>query len=291
MRIAILGASGFVGRKLGKRLVASGHEVNGFVLKSNNDKSIGFPCYSIDRIATNDKSVSQPYDAIVNLAARRSTKYLPYSYEEVHLYTYEIPKNFIDAISSAESLVINASTYIQDFQGKVGPSVDSYSAAKVKLSEYLARYSETQKMSIVDLYFFTIYGNGDRQSHLIPSLLEAAKSEKEISLSPGFQLINLIHVDDVVENICRALLRPKLLGYQQHRVWEDDYSTVREIVARIEASIQRQIPCNWGSRDYNGHEMMTVWPFPYTQIPDFCNAIKFEDGIKATWDSLNAAGV
>ena len=290
MRIAILGASGFVGRKLGKRLAASGHEVNGFVLKTKDDNSLGFPCYSIDKIAAKYKAVSQPYDSIINLAARRSTKYLPYSNEEVHLYTYEIPRNFIASISSAESLVINASTYIQDFQGKVGLSVDSYSAAKVKLSEYLARYSETQKISIVDLYFFTIYGDGDRQSHLIPSLLEAAKSEKEISLSPGFQLINLIHVDDVVENICRVLMRPKSLGYQQHRVWEDDYSTVREIVARMEESIQRAINCNWGSRDYNGHEMMTVWPFSYTQIPDFCKAIKFEDGIKATWDSLNVLG-
>ncbi len=290
MRIAILGASGFVGRKLGKRLATSGHEVNGFALKASEDNSLGFPCYSIEKVAENYKDVSQPYDAIINLAARRSTRYLPYSDEEVNLYTFEIPRSFIASTSSAESLVINASTYIQDFQKKVGLSVDSYSAAKVKLSQYLARYSETQTISVLDLYFFTIYGNGDHQSHLIPSLLEAAKSEKEISLSPGFQLINLIHVDDVVENICRALLRPRLLGYQQHRVWEDDYSTVREIVARIEASIQREIPCNWGSRDYNGHEMMTVWPFTYAQIPDFCNAIKFEDGIKATWDSLNAAG-
>lgn len=291
MRIAILGASGFVGRKLGKKLASYGHEVNGFVLKPSHDQSIGFPCYSIDKIATNGNAVSKSFDAIVNLAARRSTKYLPYSDEEVFSYTYEIPRDFIASTSSTDSLVINASTYIQNFQGKVGLSVDSYSSAKVKLSEYLARYSETQKISVIDLYFFTIYGNGDRPSHLIPSLLEAAKGEKDISLSPGFQLINLIHVADVVENICRALLRPRLLGYQQHRVWEDDYSTVREIVARIEASIQRKINCNWGSRDYNGHEMMTVWPFPYTQVPDFYNTIRFEDGIKAAWDSLNEPGV
>ena len=201
----------------------------------------------------------------------------------VRQFNFEIPKDFIIRASGPGTLVVNASTYIQNFNGGDGYTVDSYGAAKQELTRFLMEESEVRGIKALDLYLFTIYGIGDRSSHLVPSLISAAKKGESISLSPGHQLMNLIHVSDVVRNFTNALSTTGEFSYRRHFVWGEEYFTVRSLVKSIEFIAQVSIDCLWGERPYAGHEMFEPWTIPMTQIPSFNVQVSLDQGLRELW--------
>ena len=287
MKIAILGARGFIGGNLGRLLISYGHEVTGYVLNPELGARIGFDCKSVYDLLNSRIGAEPGYDVTINLAARRATRAQPFTESQVNDFTYEIPREFILRTAGSDTLVLNSSTYIQNFGGATGHTVDSYGASKEKLSRFLEGESSHHKFRTIDLFFFTLYGAGDRPNHLVPLLLDAALTGKRISLSPGNQLMNLLYVEDAIENILKSINEVQLTDYQKNYVWSSEYFSVRELVERIQSSIGREIDCAWGERDYVGHEMMQPWAIPMEQLPGFTAPTILEDGIKKVWKSIS----
>lgn len=284
MKIAILGAHGFLGQKLCPALIAQGHEITGYVLNPEQVIAGEFEYKSVRELFTGPISGASPYDVTINLAARRSTRNQPFTESQVHEFTYEIPKEFILRTSNPQTIVVNASTYIQNFEGQTGQTVDSYGAAKEELSQFLEKESGLNRFKTRDLFFFTLYGIGDRPGHLVPLLLDAAKSGGAITLSPGHQLMNLLYINDAVQNILECISQTPHSSYSKNYVWSDEYFSVRELVARIESTIDLEINATWGGREYVGHEMMQPWPIPMMQLPNFAAPTNLEKGIMQTWN-------
>jgi nucleoside-diphosphate-sugar epimerase len=285
MKIAVLGAMGFLGANLSQHLVAQGHSVTGFVLDLPQKKLDGLEYESVTNLLDPSYSAGAGFDVSINVAARRSTKMSSVSSEDVFKYTYLIPKEFFLKTTSTNSLAINASTYIQNFHGILGQTVDSYGAAKQKLSEFLELTSQADYFRVLDLFLFTVYGRGDRQNHLVPTLLSGARTGAFIDLSPGHQLMNLIHIQDVIENFARALNFNSLERYVKHNLWSNQYLSVRNLVSIIENVTGHQVNCNWGARSYVGHEMLEVWPIPMELVPGFAARVSLQDGIMDLWTS------
>jgi len=283
MKIAILGANGFLGRNLSNALHLEGHEVVGFVLDPPKVRDFQIEYRSIKELMGGIEPKGSHFEIVINLAARRSTRTQLLTDEEIDTFTFEIPKAFFLKTASQGSLILNASTYIQNFQGQPGRTVDRYGKAKEKLSLFLESGSLPENSMILDLYFFTIYGSGDRANHLVPSLLDAARSGRPIDLSPGNQLMNLLYIDDAVRNLLQCLRVPRKMGYQKYFLWSENYFSVRELVSNIESVVDKSIDCNWGAREYAGHEMMTVWPIPMGQLPSFSEKVVLTEGISKIW--------
>jgi nucleoside-diphosphate-sugar epimerase len=283
MKVAVLGSSGFIGTNLSQRLLAEGHDVTGYVLELPSSKIDGVRYQLISRLLDSSKSCERNFDVSINLAARRSTKAAFFSPEEVHEYSFRIPKEFILKTASPQSLIINASTYIQNFEGVAGSTVDPYGAAKQELTKFLELESQEYSLRVLDLFLFTVYGPGDRQSHLVPTLIDGASSGAKIDLSPGFQLMNLIHIQDLVDNMVRALNFNSPNRYVKHNLWNEDYFSVRELVSIIEKTTETEIHCNWGGLKYAGHEMFQPWPIPMELFPGFKVKMSLQEGIRDLW--------
>jgi nucleoside-diphosphate-sugar epimerase len=282
LKISILGAAGFLGQNLARRLVSDGHQVTGYILNpSKND--LGFESKSIlSFLDSNSLSVPNS-DVTINLAARRSTRNQPITEAEVNKFTYEIPKEFIMRTAGPETIVLNASTYIQNFAGETGRTVDSYGSAKEKLSRFLEKQSMTSGFRTRDLFFFTLYGLGDRPNHLVPLLLDAARLGNRVQLSPGDQLMNLLYVNDATQNILNCITSGEEISYGKNYVWAENYITVKQLVSAIESTTGRKINCEWGAREYAGHEMMKPWPIPMPQLNNFVAPTSLEEGISIIW--------
>lgn len=274
---------GFLGRELSKSLARQGHEVTGFVIHPPLIQQESFLCRPISSLKGRDTSPEDDFDVVINLAARRSTKSNPLSEAMVREFTFNIPRDFILRASGVGTLVLNASTYIQNFKGVDGSTVDTYGAAKQELTRFLMEESEIRGFRTLDLFLFTVYGIGDRPNHLVPSLISAAKKGEGISLSPGHQLMNLIHVNDAVRNFTNALSTNEQFSYRRHFVWQEDYFTVRSLVSSIESIAGVSIDCLWGERPYAGHEMFEPWGVPMPQIPSFESRISLEQGLRELW--------
>jgi nucleoside-diphosphate-sugar epimerase len=283
MRIAILGAHGFVGKRLFGQLRSLGHEVFGYVLNPISDCQGDCHCHSVFKLIDSPVERSAKYDVVVNLAARRTTRFHKFTDEQVEEFTFKIPREFFLRASGPETLIINSSTYIQNFRGVTGNSVDMYGASKQKLSQFLEGQLQTNSNRTLDLFFFTLYGVGDRPSHLVPLLLDAARSGERLSLSPGHQLINLLYIEDAISNIVRAIQVNTGFGYEKYYMWENEYFSIRELVGRIQLEIGREILCDWGKSGYFGHEMMEVWPVPMEQFPQFEANTSLDEGIRKLW--------
>lgn len=283
MNIAILGSSGFLGRNLSQRLLVEGHDVTGFVLEIPKSKIDGMRYQLISRLLESSKTYERDFDVSINLAARRSTKAAFFSPAEVHDYSFRIPKEFFLKTATPQSLIINTSTYIQNFEGVTGRTVDAYGASKQELTKFLELESHENSFRVLDLFLFTVYGPGDRQAHLVPTLIESAFSGVNIDLSPGYQLMNLLHIQDLVENMTRALTFRSTEKYVKHNLWNEDYFSVRELVSIIEKTTKNKVHCKWGGREYAGHEMFQPWPVPMELFPEFKVKISLEEGIKHLW--------
>ena len=287
MKIAILGAGGFLGQNLGLKLANDGHQVTGYVLDPSKIAP-GFECQSVYSLIETSAAIAPKFDVTINLAARRSTVSAPLSDDQVNEFTFEIPKRFFLKTAAVDTVIVNMSTYIQNFAGDRGRTVDSYGAAKERLSNFLETYSPIMDFKTRDLFFFTLYGVGDRPNHLVPLLLEAAKTGNQRALSPGHQLMNLLYIDDAVQNILNCISLLDETPYRKSFVWDQKYFSVRDLVSTIESVIGKKINCAWGGRDYAGHEMMNPWPIPMEQLTGFMNPTNLNEGILKLWQ-LNLA--
>jgi nucleoside-diphosphate-sugar epimerase len=180
-------------------------------------------------------------------------------------------------------LILNTSTYIQNFMGIEGHTVDTYGAAKQMLTQFLMEKSKVYGFRSLDLFLLTIYGIGDRPNHLVPSLISAARAKEGISLSEGNQLMNLMHINDIVNNFTNAIHTTNEFSYRRHFVWQEDYITVRALVGYIESVAKIKIDCLWGKRPYAGHEMFEPWNIPMTQIPQFESRVNLHQGLSELW--------
>jgi len=287
MKVAILGARGFLGSNISKVLSSRGYEVTGYLLDQAPNNRPGIVYKPIQTYILSKQE--SDFDIVINLSAKRSTHLTPILNSEVRRCNFEIPRDFILKAAKPGATIINTSTYIQNFEGKAGETVDYYGETKEELSQFIMQFSQNQRIKVIDLFLFTIYGFGDRPTHLIPLLLKAGLSGEKIPLSPGNQLMNLLYIEDLVENLVGCLHNPEITGYNRFFLWEKHYYTVREIVETIENSIKMKINAGWGERKYSGHEMFSPWPIPMPQLPGFVAPTSLEKGLISTLDQLQKA--
>jgi nucleoside-diphosphate-sugar epimerase len=211
---------------------------------------------------------------------------VPVPDDDLWQLNYEIPINIIRRYSNQKTLVINTSTYIQNYKGIKGQTVETYGATKELLSSALKSDADEGLYRVLDLYLFTLYGPGDRETHLVPLLLSAIKNKTVVSLSEGKQLLNLLYAQDAVDSIVGAITSSKK-GYSAYHLWEPVYFTVRDLVLAIDQALETKLQVEWGAVPYSGHEMFEPWAIPIEKYPNLTSKISLADGIKLTFESMN----
>jgi nucleoside-diphosphate-sugar epimerase len=167
--------------------------------------------------------------------------------------------------------------------GIQGKTVETYGAAKELLSTALKSDADRGLYRVLDLYLFTLYGPGDRETHLVPLLLSSTQSKSSVSLSEGNQLINLLYVDDAVNSIVASINRIES-GYSAYHLWETNYFSVRDLVLTIERTFDLKLNIKWGAVPYGGHEMFVPWPIPFPVYPFFIPKVGLKEGLKLCLD-------
>jgi nucleoside-diphosphate-sugar epimerase len=288
MKILVIGGGGFLGRKILERLAMTENQLYALVLREPlspvpNCEYILVADYPHDHGFT-----ELTFDVIVNVAMKRSTRVNPLSDDELNISNYRTPLAVIRRKSTKDTLVINTSTYIQNYEGKIGNTVEKYGASKELLSKSLRFDAELGQYKVVDLFLFTLYGPGDRENHLVPLLLSSIDQRARLQLSEGNQLINLLYVDDAVDNIVNAL-SISAHGYNPYCLWNDDYVTVKQLVSTIEDVFKVEMKIEWGAKDYAGHEMFTLWARPFDPIPNMLSRTPLAEGLRRTYESRSKA--
>jgi nucleoside-diphosphate-sugar epimerase len=279
MKVLVVGGNGFLGKKLIESLVRMNVETASIVRSTSNAQVEGCHYVLVDQIINMRHRDLPKFDVIINVAMKRSSRALPVSDQIVEQLNFKIPLEIIRRTSLDSTLLINTSTYIQNFQGVKGKTVESYGASKQLLTEAIEQDALKGHYGVVDLFLFTLYGPNDRPTHLIPLILSALKSDSALALTDGDQLLNLLYLEDAVDSIIKAAVGFHT-GYNPYHLWKPEYLTVKELVVIMEELVGKKLQAKWGSISYSGHEMFEPWAIPFHQFPAMTADTTLPEGLR-----------
>lgn len=137
MKTLVLGGSGFLGKKLIDNLSQQPIELFAAVRNISSGGNQNCTYILVDDLGKDSLLGPLVFDVIINVAMKRSSRRLPVSDEVIRDLNYEIPLRIIRSYSNQSTLVINTSTYIQNYKGVKGQTVETYGATKELLSTAL----------------------------------------------------------------------------------------------------------------------------------------------------------
>jgi nucleoside-diphosphate-sugar epimerase len=102
-------------------------------------------------------------------------------------------------------------------------------------------------------------------------------------MSPGEQLIDLVHIEDVIDAFLHSagLVIEQHEGYMRYGISSGNPIRLIDLVAAFEEVTGLKLPIAWGSRSYRPREVMIPWT-NYMTLPGWQPRVPFAKGIQQT---------
>lgn len=259
----VTGVTGFIGGKLAERLLRDGWTVHALLRESSSEE--GLP--SGLRLHRHDGSVegltqivrAAGPEIVFHFASLYLADHRPDQVDALIESNIGFPAQLVEAMTAAGAArLVNTGTAWQHYRTDGYNPVNLYAATKQACMDLLQYYHDARGLSVITLKLFDTYGQGDKRRKLVQLLIEAALSGETLGMSPGEQIVDLTHVDDVVEAFVVAAQR--LLGRRQPS-WESFFLSgerfsVRDLASVVGVSAGRPMNVDFGARQYRAREVM-----------------------------------
>src|SRR5450830_685620 len=268
VRVALVtGATGFVGGRLVRRLLADGWETHAIVRPSSNATILrdvlgsgNVHVHDGTTVGLIDIVRSVHPDIIFHLAsvfvAEHSTEDVDPLVQSNILFGMQL----LEAMTVAGvSDIVNTGTTWQHYEGREYSPVSLYAATKQAFQDILQFYCEARGLRAVTLELPDTYGPGDRRPKLLTLLAGAARTGETLALTPGDQFLDLLHVDDVVhgyEVAADGLLTGHLPSPSQYRLSSGSLVRLKDVVELYRQATGHTVNVAWGGRPYREREVM-----------------------------------
>jgi len=261
------GATGFVGGHLVRRLLADGWETHAIVRPTSSAVALREVLGS-GNVYEHDGSTMgligilrrvHP-DIVFHLASlvvgEHSTDDVDPLVQSNILFGTEL----LEAMAVAGvSDIVNTGTYWQHYKGREYSPVSLYAATKQAFQDILQFYCEARGLHALTLELPDTYGPGDRRPKLFFALDRSARTGETLQMSPGEQLLDLLHVDDVVhgyEVAADGLLTGHLPSPSQYRLSSGSLVRLKDVVELYREVTGHTVSVAWGGRPYRVREVM-----------------------------------
>jgi nucleoside-diphosphate-sugar epimerase len=219
-------------------------------------------------------------DAVFHLATCFRGRHDIHDIEPLVLANVLLGTQLAEALLSAPPRVfVNVGTAWQrDTSGAYAPAA-LYGATKQAMEDVLRYYADSGAFAVADVKLFDTYGPQDPRGKIVSQLQRAAENREPLQMSPGEQLIDLLHVDDVVE----ALRAAAMAARDPWSSWAASSGmpqSIRTLVERFSAAYGSSVQVEWGAIPYRSREMFTPWRAGES-VPGWSPRIAFEDGIRS----------
>jgi nucleoside-diphosphate-sugar epimerase len=247
MRVAITGASGFLGGALASAYRSAGDSVVALVRKSSNVaslKDIGVELQCGDLTDENSfHNLIKNADLAIHCAAHAG-EFGPW--ELFYKANVLSVKNFLEAglKQNCPRLVYISSVAVygngrhhrgtDEDAAHESQIVDNYTRSKVMAESLAFDYCDRHKLPLTIIRPGYIWGAGDRA--IMPRLIEAIKKHQLAVVEQGVNLMNLAHVDNVVEGIKLAAASDKAIG-QAYNITDGSKITTKRFLEDLIAML------------------------------------------------------
>lgn len=269
-RALITGITGFVGRHLASKLLQEGWEVHAIVRPTSDRTTISldirqnvhFHIHGAESALVDIVRKARP-DVVIHLASLFLTNH---TYDDINSL---IESNIAFGTKLLEGMkkngihnFINTGTAWQHYENKQYSPVNLYAASKQAFEAMVRYYEETAGLHVITLKLTDTYGEDDRRPKLWVTLKRMAEQGGSLSMSPGEQKIDIVHVDDAAEAFVLAANyltagRTEFCG--SYVVSSGHAIPLKEAVARYETLLSAKLDVQWGEKPYREREVMEPW--------------------------------
>jgi len=267
MKIAVTGASGFIGRHVLKELDKRAIETVALT-RSSTTSTRALPHVStvildINNAPANAFNLMGQPDVLIHLAWGG----LP-NYRSLHHFEHELPaqynflKNLIE--SGLQTLFVAGTCFEYGMQsGPLNEGMESrpanpYGLAKDMLRRQLEHLKATRNFSLIWSRMFYIYGEDQAENSLYPQLVEAVnRGDPAFNMSGGEQLRDYLPVSVIAEYIVSLALKNEDIGVIN--ICSGQPISVRKLVESWISLNDWPIRPNLGYYPYVDYEAMAFW--------------------------------
>jgi nucleoside-diphosphate-sugar epimerase len=248
--VAVLGASGFIGRWVARKLGEAGARPWVVVRDARAGRDVLEQCgirgQVVEADLADDAAVADLYRRIRPSITFNLVGYGVDPSERddrlAHRINADLPRVLCEAVASAKDgawpgqHLVHAGTAAEygDAGGTLpenGPATPStlYGISKLAGTRAVAESAAALGIRALAVRLFTVYGPGEHAGRLLPSLIEAGATGRPLDLTAGLQRRDFTYVEDVAEGLLRLGLTPND-DYQVVNLATGQLTTVRGFV-------------------------------------------------------------
>jgi len=259
----VTGAAGFIGSKVAELLLAGGHTVHGIDnLNDAYDPRLkewrleqlrGHEGLRFDRLDITDRQAlegvwpGEPYDAIINLAARAGVR-PSVAHPELYIQTnvlgalnllelarrQGVPK-FVQASTSSLYGEHNPMPFRED--ADISRPLSPYASSKGAAEMLCHNYHHLHGLDVTILRYFTVYGPAGRPDMSIFRFVQWIAEGRPLRLyGDGKQERDFTYVDDIARGTVAAL---KPLGFEVINLGGDRPVRMEQVIEKIEGLLEQ----------------------------------------------------
>lgn len=260
-KILITGATGFVGQNLCSQLATCGnYEL--FCVVRDVEKAKGILPGSVNYLDIDIAQFSSiDIDTVIHLASYLTSKDDEESIEKVLDANIIYGTKILNALRCNRNLkFINLGSFAEYRNGAEKPDCAYfYTAAKQAFRPLLDYFAKKGQWDYIHLIPYTIYGGNNNQKKLIDYVRESLDSTEPVKMSPGYQVSDFIHIDDVISCIRYFVDNPEKWADQKGEVYHlgtGRGTSIRELAKHFELKTRKKCNIEWGAYPYRERDVM-----------------------------------
>lgn len=235
--VALLGATGFLGKQILLELVDNGFRVT-VVSRNDENHSVPFPI----RILNIKKFLSckEPFDLIINCAGYYSKSSRFTEVYKIRKSNYLLVKKLIEFRKKNGGVLITFGSYFEQIPAGQKIAALYYTKYKSKAKKKLAISAKKISSPTFYVYLFDTYGEEDNRNKVLTRIIEEFKAGNTPILTTPLESINWSHKADIAASIIRLISDSnKYLPYKLHefQIRSSDEFRLLDFVNKISSKI------------------------------------------------------